>query len=261
MQCDGLYRVGSENAKRRKTLESVVSGYVLCDAKLVNVLVDASYPLFYKRNRLVFYHFPYIGVVSNTINTFIIEVLKLFDGYKIVVLTPGLRAAKYVCDFICKRMRGTIESGSRSSIKLDGRNEVGAQWKVEASGICSTLVAIPPWDCNIKFVDGADLVICLNTFNECNDAFIGRITSLHTPCVFVTQKPSRIFDIGLDREDRWTVDGYHKDYQHYRWLKNVVSRLNLPREILIHIAGFAFRGEAARRGYLMEEDQFGDNVG
>jgi hypothetical protein len=241
MQCDGLKHIGSEAAKRRNTIEDAILGYnaLLYDEELLKVLVDAICPLFYDINRLAFYQYVHKGDASGAICAFVIAVLRNLDSRKIVLLTAGFRDVNDISDIIWRNIR-TTGIDSWLLIKLDGRNEVGAQWKVEGNGICGTLVIIPPWDCNIRLVDGADLVICYDAFKNCDDNFIKELSS-RAPCVFVDGLSYRVETVTLFRHNRWYQgNGYRKTYRYNMWLCHVISELNLPKELLSHISGFVF---------------------
>jgi hypothetical protein len=218
-------------------MEDAVIGYATLPyhTELMRVLINAQCPLFYERNPLVnfVYHDRY-GSVSVAVRAFIIAVLSKFDSYKIVLVSSWLSDAEFLCERIFYNGRGSgIELEPQSSIKPDGTHVVGAQLKFKGHRSVNTLVSIPAWNCNIQLLKGADLIICLDMFNH-GDDFVRRLFSLQTPRVFVTR--------GHGLLEYWFRDAYDKDYQYYKWLRRVILELNLPKELLSHISGFAFKG-------------------
>ena len=242
MQSDGLQHIGSENARWRKTIEDAVINVKSNDnpdTELLKFLIDTRFPLFYKGNYPVFYDYVIRGRECATVHRFIIAMLTEFDSCKIVLVTPNSQA---MAEIILWKIKAKTGFGTNSPIKLDCRNQVGSEVTLLRDRTRRTLVVIPPYNCNIQLVKGADFIICYDAFKACSDDFIGMASS-YAPCIFVTQKSS-LSDRHQYQYEKWVEGGWIEDYGYYKWLRSVVySNIDLPREILMHIAGFAFGEE------------------
>jgi hypothetical protein len=241
MQSDGLYRVGSENAKRRKTLEEYcVLRLNRQPGELFKFLAGARYPLFYEKPRHVFHRRgafePCYLIVS-----FLLAMLGSVGSHKIVLVMGCLTSSKVMTLWMVQeRPRPRIKS---VPIRLSNRNIVGTEITRVKNGSCSTLLVIPPFDCNFQLMNDADLIIFHDSFNEYSEIFIEMALS-RARCCFVTREPccSSWKDGGLNRYNELEHEFQKQNLKYNAWLRGVISRLELPTELLVLITQFAFGG-------------------